>query len=428
MYEYENGTKKKNVGYARVEIRNGECKFTIHMQLAGLAEGIFPTYLIHRPTDDMDLVYLGDCAVRNQLMDSRLSAKEIDVMDSGYRFSDMGGILLFLNSGVFYATQWDDKPVVLDEVLHALKPKTKTKPPEAKLGNFNKSQEAIPTTVNVVDASDNIQQEAKEKPVAAKTPSPSTTFDINSSPIYRLPGGWKIKEGTTPIRPRTPVNPWELVERYKKSTDSISVSKELPKSILPTDIKPRDEIPKDIVEKDIVQKNIVQSNIMQKEQILKDTDKEERSVENPLDDFRQGEKIKAAINMDALRKAPWKERKENPLSAKVFANYPRIYPFEDNEITRCVKLEPKDIGILPSDTWILSNNSFLLHGYYCYHHLIFAEIVDRYGCHYILGVPGIYHSRERFMARMFGFECFKSIRKRELKQGDFGYWYLEVNY
>ena len=119
--------------------------------------------------------------------------------------------------------------------------------------------------------------------------------------------------------------------------------------------------------------------------------------------------------------------KNESKAADIFALFPRIYPFEDNEITRCVKVEPKDIGALPSDTWIMSNNSFLLHGYYCYHHLIFAEIIDRYGCRYILGVPGIYHNRERFMARMFGFECFKSIRKRELRQGDFGYWYREVN-
>ena len=125
MYEYENGVKKKNVGYARVETRNGECRFTIHMQLAGLQEGIFPTYLIHRPADDMNLVYLGDCVVKNQVMDSRLNSKENNVMESGHGFSEMGGILLFLNSGVFYATQWDDKPVVLEEVLNALKSKTK---------------------------------------------------------------------------------------------------------------------------------------------------------------------------------------------------------------------------------------------------------------------------------------------------------------
>lgn len=426
MYEYENGTKKKNVGYARVEIRNGECKFTIHMQLEGLAEGIFPTYLIHRPTDDMDLVYLGDCAVRNQLMDSRLSAKESNIMDSGYRFSDMGGVLLFLNSGVFYATQWDDKPIVLEEVLDALKPKSKIKPPEADPGKLGKQQEAVPTTVKVPDSSDTIQEEVKEKLVAAKIPSPSASIGATNSPVYRLPGGWKIKEGTRPIRPRTPVNPWELVEKYKKSTDSKSVSKESSKEKSPDEIKPIEESTKDKVQKDKDQKDISRKDILQKDQISKDTDNKESSVESPVDNFRQGEKIKTVKNIDPLGKAPWKERSEKPLAVKIFANYPRIYPFEDNEITRCVKLEPKDIGILPSDTWILSNNSFLLHGYYCYHHLIFAEIVDRYGCHYILGVPGIYHNRERFMARMFGFECFKSIRKRELKQGDFGYWYVEV--
>lgn len=387
MYEYENGIKKKNVGYARVETRNGECRFTIHMQLDGIAEGIFPTYLIHRPTDEMDLVYLGDCSVKNQIMDSRLSAKEFNVMDSGHRFSDMGGILLFLNSGVFFATQWDDKPVVLEEVLHALKPKSK---PDT---HVEKTTDVI-ETIAAAKISPPIKNEVKtpEKrlievmPVLVKnpastesTPSKKPIVDLPVSdkkslevkadtrnkedterglPRYVLPGGGMMNKDVLSSRPILPTNPWELVERYKESE-----SKKISEA--------------------------------------------ERKVEQTLDDSRQ---------------------RENPLATRIFANFPRIYPFEDNEITRCVKVEPKDIGALPSDTWILSNNSFLLHGYYCYHHLIFAEIIDRYGCRYILGVPGIYHNRERFMARMFGFECFKSIRKRDLKQGDFGYWYLEVKF
>jgi hypothetical protein len=122
------------------------------------------------------------------------------------------------------------------------------------------------------------------------------------------------------------------------------------------------------------------------------------------------------------------EMAEHATAKHFFENYPRIYPFEDNEITLCVKIEPKDLGKLSKEVWALSNNSFLMHGYYCYHHLIFAKMKDRYGCRYILGIPGIYHNRERFMARMFGFEEFKSIRKRELQQGDFGYWYLQINF
>lgn len=394
MYEYENGIKKKNVGYARVETRNGECRFTIHMQLDGLPEGIFPTYLIHRPTDEMDLVYLGDCSVKNQVMDSRLNAKEFNIMDSGHRFSDMGGILLFLNSGVFYATQWDDKPVVLEEVMQALKPKPK---PEVRV----KKEVDVKETMSTAKISPpiNIETETPEKkptdamPVLIKKPAatestaakkpmadaPTSEVDTTKNkedtkaerPRYILPGGGMMNKDLLHSKQKTYTNPWELVARYKEVEDKKA------------------------------------SETSTGDAILKAIDNKEKPLEKAIDDNKQ---------------------RGNPLAARIFANFPRIYPFEDSEITRCVKVEPRDIGSLPSDTWILSNNSFLLHGYYCYHHLIFAEISDRYGCRYMLGVPGIYHNRERFMAKMFGFECFKSIRKRELKQGDFGYWYLEVNF
>ncbi|MDD4111522.1 MAG: DUF6128 domain-containing protein [Herbinix sp.] len=379
MYEYENGNKEKNVGYARVETRNGECRFTIHMQLDGLPEGVFPTYMIYRPKDEMDLVYLGDCTVKNQVMDSRLSAKEYNIMDSGHRFSDMGGILLFLNSGVFYATEWDDKPVILEEVLHALKPKpiiAEAKMPEKKVA------ESIPVLVKNPTASAvvHIEKPTVEVPISDKNPLDIKTDTSNrkedakeSRPSYILPGGGMMGTGLMGSNHKARTNPWELVERYKEAERKKVTEAET--KLSESELKGPQEAPA----KDVVSENI--------------------------DDKKLG---------------------ENPLAARIFTNFPRIYPFEDSEITRCVKVEPKDIGALPSDTWILSNNSFLLHGFYCYHHLIFAEIKDRYGCHYILGVPGIYHNRERFMARMFGFECFKSIRKRELKLGDFGYWYLEV--
>lgn len=357
MYEYVNGVKKKNVGYARVEIRNGECRFTIHMQLEGLLEGIFPTYLIHRPDEEMDLIYLGDCSVKNQVMDSRLYAKESNIMDSGHNFSEIGGILLFLNSEVFYATQWDDKPVVLEEVLEALKPKDKFEEPEP----------IMPAT---------------KMPEADTDKEQSDAVTDENRPIYMLPGGWKMKESAQHAHPRTPVNPWRLVERYKE-------------------LEAEKQKESDTVRKDIPDKTTERELISEKTTEIKSAAEDVSVAEEKL-------------------------QKENPVVEKIFTNYPRIYPFEDNEVTRCVKIEPKDIGALPSDTWVLSNNSFLLHGFYCYHHLIFAEIIDRFGCRYILGVPGIYHNRERFMARMFGFECFKSIRKRELKQGDFGYWYMEI--
>lgn len=376
MYEYDKGIKKKNVGYVRVETRNGECRFTIHMQVDGLAEGIFPTYLIHRPADEMDLVYLGDSTVINQVMDSKLSAMELNVMDSGYRFSEMSGILLFLNSGIFYATQWDDKPVILEEVLGALKPASRAtkKPMESKTDTTNSVNN---TNENRTDVNRAVENSIKANHTEANR-TDEKRIETNRT-RYILPGGGMMGVGSLYTRTQTPINPWELVERYKKSETNNE------KQVEDESMKLAEDIVKEVVSKAIYN--------------------EEATIEKPID---------------------YNKQSDNPMVARIFSSFPRIYPFEDNEIKRCVKVEPKDIGVLPSDTWILSNNSFLLHGYYCYHHLIFAEICDRYGSRYILGVPGIYHNRERFMARMFGFECFKSIRRRELKQGDFGYWYLEV--
>ena len=439
MYEYENGVKKKNVGYVRVEIRNGECKFTISMRMQGLADGIFPTYLIHRPTNEMELIYLGDSVAKNQIMNSRLNATETNIMKSGYDFSNVGGMLLFLNSGVFYATEWDDKAVVLEEVLEALKPNPKkkdnidiiNKPDKLENGEVVQGNKEEISTIRVEkekldkdqaaddmkldriqvaddkkidkviradnEASDSFVKSDKEKLdsiinadkkrlesiVRADRDKLDRTnredkekldgrASVDNKPIYMLPGGWRTSQKYSPNQSKAPVNPWDLVEKYKAN--------EL--------------------------KNVQKINVAQREN-------EDKNIEDKEADLKM------------VKSESRKESTPNK-AEKLFNSYPRIYPFEDNMISKCVKIEPKDIGSLPSEVWSLSNNSFLLHGYYCYNHLILAEIKDRYGCHYILGVPGIYHNRERFMARMFGFECFKPIRRRDLRQGDFGYWYLQI--
>ena len=49
--------------------------------------------------------------------------------------------------------------------------------------------------------------------------------------------------------------------------------------------------------------------------------------------------------------------------AKLIEQCPGMYPFEDDMIENCVRLEPQDIGSMPLDCWSYGNNSFLLHGW-----------------------------------------------------------------
>lgn len=73
------------------------------------------------------------------------------------------------------------------------------------------------------------------------------------------------------------------------------------------------------------------------------------------------------------------------------------------------------------------NNSFLLHGYYNYRHLILARLSDSGGkTRYLLGVPGHYFSNEKYMASMFGFPHFVLAKKQPDEGGRFGYWYTDI--
>lgn len=104
-------------------------------------------------------------------------------------------------------------------------------------------------------------------------------------------------------------------------------------------------------------------------------------------------------------------------------SFPSMKPFEGGVAKACVRMELQDIGCLPIASWSLSGNRFLLHGYYCYRHLLFAQLSDG---RYVLGVPGIFSEKERRNACKFGFQEFQSIGDFGMQQGAFGYWFMEL--
>lgn len=94
------------------------------------------------------------------------------------------------------------------------------------------------------------------------------------------------------------------------------------------------------------------------------------------------------------------------------------------------KIQRQDLAKLPRTQWHLANNSFLLHGFYNYHHLLYIEE----GENRWIGVPGIYHEKEQVAARAFGFPQFHRITDADVELSaeekntfdDFGYWCRQV--
>ena len=90
-----------------------------------------------------------------------------------------------------------------------------------------------------------------------------------------------------------------------------------------------------------------------------------------------------------------------------------------------MKITPKDFVIFTEKYQELVHNSFLLHGYYNYKHLILGRKEKERKVVYYLGVPGTFHEREKKVAVMFGFEAFDGKRE-PAENGDFGYYLRRV--
>lgn len=103
--------------------------------------------------------------------------------------------------------------------------------------------------------------------------------------------------------------------------------------------------------------------------------------------------------------------------------YEVVHPFGNRE--EYLSIAPKDFIIFPEKYQNLVNNSFLLHGYYNYQHIILGKKEEGGKSVYYLGVPGVYYEREKMVAIMFGFEGFECGDKKA-DNGGFGYYMRRV--
>lgn len=108
---------------------------------------------------------------------------------------------------------------------------------------------------------------------------------------------------------------------------------------------------------------------------------------------------------------------------QIWAIYPHIHPFQDER--EYLSISPADFVLLPGEAYRAANNSFLLHGYYNYDHLILTRIEKRGEVSYYIGVPGNYYEREKQVAVMFGFESFE-CGTEPAQAGDFGYYMMRT--
>lgn len=105
------------------------------------------------------------------------------------------------------------------------------------------------------------------------------------------------------------------------------------------------------------------------------------------------------------------------------AIYPHRRPFDDDR--EYLMIRPADFVLLAEASYRRANNSFMLHGYYSYQHLLLARVERKEGAVYYLGTPGYFWEREKQAAVLFGYESFEGPGE-PAGEGDFGYYMMRV--
>lgn len=187
------------------------------------------------------------------------------------------------------------------------------------------------------------------------------------------------------VRPSEPVKPYAVEAAQQEEIDDAEEKVGLRSGII-----------LDTVEEDSVE---------QEEAFKYEEPKEEREMVN---------EEPVSIPTQALATTKWQQ---------LWDNYPHVMPFDDHR--KYLKLKPEDLVVLTRECYPLVNNSFLLHGYYNYKHLILTKEMVRGQEQYYIGAPGNFYTKEKQVAILFGFESFEG-KAEPAQNGDFGYYMIPV--
>lgn len=531
LYLYENGAKQKNSGFAKIECQNNRTRVKVNIR--GISSNIssLKVYFLKREKNSMQGIYLGEAYAKNGVCEFQAVTMTNDLGGTGVTFDEIGGLMLFLNSKIAYATEWDNIPINIAKfveypqkglqaaetepvsekeevkkestILYSRPEGIETLPESSEMQRVQKRQEAeevqksqklkaaeevqnlyegekmqdfLETKVDIAPHEVVEEKEVIPEENTTKLNQKETVEPINSQPnrvrynnLRRLSKNQRLfyfpqKESNqsfnqqveSKMKEPEPIESMLTdLEQPEYTQTSEEKQSEYRQTMRAGEEQERTETERKEINEPIEEAQRIVDEIVNEESKKHDKIAEEnKDMDNRIADFGQNEALHAAEAAESMvenlmqtieekeREQEEREQEEReqenssqPTSASegeeeidrealwnaMLSKYKRVHPFIRDESIEYIRIMPRDIQFLPKENWVLSSNSFLLHGYYNYRYLILG--LDRADNRLILGVPGVFHNKEKLMASMFGFMDFKPARNVQQKTGEFGYWY-----
>ena len=380
IYAYPGGVRDKNVGFAKAEVRNGQFKLTVSVKgVYTDTPELFGVYVMvdgkkHQP-GGFTLLKTGTVMINQGIGQYQDLFNPMNINQSGYTFEDISGIALARENEDFYRmfSLWEDCILNTEDITFAQ--------PEAA-------------------AASNPVAQADSEEVSVKEQVNRTTGQEAERKSAEMSGN--VRESETVRRNAEDVSENEVEEAAVTSKSETSESAQ--SAGQQADLQ-----------QETAQMKAQQVRAMEavQELLFRNT--------NPQGTMPQNTKLQYTTPQNA------KPQEEMPAFEKVFINRDFIDAFEDDYFYDCVEVTPELLKQLPIEDDAVVNNSFLVHGYYNFKHILFGKVCENdNNTRYFIGVPGMYCNRERFMASMFGFCNFKKSHRSDYSNPYFGYWYQEI--
>lgn len=380
IYAYPGGVRDKNVGFAKAEVRNGQFKLTVSVKgVYTDTPELFGVYVMvdgkkHQP-GGFTLLKTGTVMVNQGIGQYQDLFNPMNINQSGYTFEDISGIALARENEDFYRmfSLWEDCILNTEDITFAQ--------PEAA-------------------AASNPVAQADSEEVSVKEQVNWTTGQEAERKSAEMSGN--VRESETVRRNAEDVSENEVEEAAV--TSKLETSESAQSAGQQADLQ-----------QETAQMKAQQVRAMEavQELLFRNT--------NPQGTMPQNTKLQHTTPQNA------KPQEEMPAFEKVFINRDFIDAFEDDYFYDCVEVTPELLKQLPIEDDAVVNNSFLVHGYYNFKHILFGKVCENdNNTRYFIGVPGMYCNRERFMASMFGFCNFKKSHRSDYSNPYFGYWYQEI--
>ena len=371
IYSYPEGVKGRNVGFAKALVHQGQ--FKLNISLRGVKTDSPEMFGIYMMVTDggYRLIKLGECLIKVGQMEYSGVFNPDNINETGYGFKDICGLAVAREDARYdcMMSMWKDEDVTPDMLVFS--------------GMDAKKQ--VEAGIVIKERMRQSDEEEKRQETAESSVVRQEMAGYNAAMKER---GQSESGGQQPVQSESAMlaGKSEMVQT------------------------------KQIV---VEEQQIVQT---------KQAEVAAESVTMPENIKAAGAAAKIPAETQHLQqKAHRANATQTDPFQKLFVRADYIDAFDDDYFYDCIEASPEKLKCLNQNEIDIAGNSFLLHGYYNFRHILFGRVRDNLdNTKYFIGVPGMYCNRERYMASMFGFNNFKKSHRSDYANPYFGYWYQEI--